>query len=62
MDVTGNCFLEEIKRKNVCTTLNHIEHSFILVSAITEFISAFVSLLSIPTGIKSSAIVSKFVK
>ena len=34
------------KHKNVCTTLNYIEHS----------ISAFASLIDIPIGITSSAI------
>ena len=62
MDVTRNCFLEEIKWKNGCTTLNYIEHSFILVSSITDCISAFASLLGIPTGMTSSTIVLKFVK
>ena len=46
------------KQKKVCTTLNFIEHFFILVSVVTECISisAFVSLLGIPILITSSAI------
>ena len=46
------------KHKNVCTTLNYIEHFLILASAIIRCISisGFASLLSIPIGIMSSAI------
>ena len=46
------------KHKKVCTTLNYIEHFLILASTITGCvsISAFVSLLGIPTAIKSSAV------
>ena len=46
------------KQKKVCTTLNFIEHFFILVSVVTECISisAFVSLFGIPILITSSAI------
>ena len=46
------------KHKNVCTTLNYIEHFLILSSRITGCISisAFASLLGIPIGIMSSAI------
>ena len=46
------------KHKNVCTTLNYIEHFLILGSSITGYISisAFVSLGGIPIGITSSAI------
>ena len=63
---TRNYFLEEIeqnelmsrKHKNLCTTLNYIEHVFILVSTVTGCISisAFASLFGIPIGIRSSAI------
>ena len=44
--------------KNVCTVLNYIEHSLILISTSTgcPSISAFASLVSIPIGITSSAI------
>ena len=66
IDETKNYFLEEIeqkelmsrKHKKVCTTLNYIEHFFILASAITVcvLISAFASLLGIPLEITSSAI------
>ena len=46
------------KHKNVCTTLNYIEHFFISGSAITGciLISAFTSLISILVGIMSCAI------
>ena len=45
------------KPKNVCTTLNYIEHFLILASSITAcvYISAFASLVDIPIGIMSSA-------
>ena len=59
IDETRNYFLEDIvqnelmsrKHKKVCTTLNYIEHFFILASTVTGCISisAFASLLSIPT-------------
>ena len=44
--------------KNVCATLNHIEHFLILGSTITGCvsISAFAFLVGIPIVIKSSAI------
>ena len=46
------------KHKNVCTTLNCIEHFFKLAFAVTECISisAFASLVSIRIGITKSAI------
>ena len=46
------------KHKNVCTTLNYIEHFLILASIITGCISlsSFASLVGIPIGITSSAI------
>ena len=46
------------KHKNVCATLNYIEHFFILASTITGSIriSDFASLLGIPIGITRSAI------
>ena len=49
------------KNKKVCATLNYIEYFFVLASAVTGSISisAFPSLLSILTGITSSAIRSK---
>ena len=45
----------------VCTTLNFIEHIFILASTITRClsISAFTSIVGIPLEITSSAIGSK---
>ena len=59
IDETRNYFLEDIvqnelmsrKHKKVCTTLNYIEHFFILASTVTGCISisAFASLLSILT-------------
>ena len=46
------------KHKKVCTTLNYIKHSLILVSAITGCfsISVLASLLGTPIGITSSEI------
>ena len=46
------------KQKNVCRVLNYIEHLCIEISKITGCvsISAFPSLVSIPTGIMSSVI------
>ena len=65
-----NYFLEEIeqnelksrKHKNVCTTLNYIEHFRIVPSIITGFISvsAFVSFLGIPKEITTYAIKIKY--
>ena len=45
------------KHKKFCTTLNYIEHCLFLASTITGCvsISAFGSLVGIPTGITSSA-------
>ena len=69
IDETRNYLIEEINRnelmskkhKKVCTTLNYIEHFLILGSTITGCvsISAFASLVGIPIGITSSAIVLK---
>ena len=66
IDETRNYFLEEIgqdelmsrKHKKVCTTLNYMEHCLILAPAITGCISisAFASLLGIPTEIASCAV------
>ena len=65
IDETINYLIEEINRnelmskkhKNVCTTLNYIEHFLVLASTITGCvsISAFASLVGIPIGITSSA-------
>ena len=62
---TRHFFLEKIKQnelmnkklKKVCTTLNCIEHFFILASAITRciLISALASLIGTPIGITSLA-------
>ena len=66
IDETRNCFIEKInknelvskKHKKICSTLNYIGHFLILSSTITGCvsISAFASFVSIPIGIKSSAI------
>ena len=50
--------LMSIKYKNSCRVLNYIDHSFIIVSTITECvsISAFASLVGIPIGIAISLI------
>ena len=50
------------KHKKVCTTLNYIEHFFILATTITGCISisALASLIDIPIKITSSAIGLKF--
>ena len=65
IDETINYLIEEINRnelmskrqKIICTTLNYIEHFLILASEIAgcASISAFASLIGIPTGITSSA-------
>ena len=46
------------KCKKTCKYLNYAEHLLILASTITgcASISAFVSLVSVPVGIKSSAV------
>ena len=64
IDETRNHFLEKIKQrelmnrkhKKVSTTLNYIEHFFILASTVSGCISisAFASLLNISIGINSS--------
>lgn len=43
------------KSKKLSTDLNDIEQLFILVSAVTEFVYAFTSLIGVPIGILSSA-------
>lgn len=43
------------KPKKLSTALNDIEQLFILVSAVTEFVYAFTSLIGVPIGILSSA-------
>ena len=67
-DETKNHFLEEIeqnksmirKHKKVCTTLNYVEHFFILASRTTRFISiCFCFFLGIPIGFIDSAITLK---
>ena len=44
------------KHKNVCLTLNYIEHFLVLSSTSTASISAFASLVGIVIGITSSAV------
>ena len=66
IDKTRNYLIEEInqkellskKHKKICTTLNYIEHFPVLGCSITGCvsISAFASVVGIPTGITSSAI------
>ena len=66
IDETRNYLIEEINRnelmskkhKKFCTTLNYIEHFFILASTITRCvsISPLAALVCIPIGITSSAI------
>ena len=70
IDEIRKCLIEEInqnklmskKHKKVCRGLNYIEHSLIVISAITGCvpISTFASLVGIPIGIISSAIGLKF--
>ena len=50
------------KHKKICTALNYIEHYLTLASTVANCISisAFASLLDIPIGITSSAIVLNF--
>ena len=72
IDETRHYFLEEIKQnklmsrnyKKVYLTLNNIENFLILASTITVYISisAFTSLIGIPTGITSSATGLKIVQ
>ena len=49
------------KHKKVCTTLNYIEHLLILAFVVTGCvsISTFTSIVGIPIGITSSAVVIK---
>ena len=52
------------KHKKFCRALNYIDHSLIVVSTITGYVSlsAFASLVGIPIVITSSAIGLKFVQ
>ena len=69
VDETRNYFIEEInqnelmrkKHQKLCRVLNCIEHLLILISTVTGCvsISAFASLVGIPKGITSSAVVLK---
>ena len=49
------------KHKKVCTTLNYIEHLLVLAFVVTGCvsISTFTSIVGIPIGITSSAVVIK---
>ena len=70
IDESRNYLIEEIKQnklmskkhKNVCTTLNYIEHFLILASTVTGCvsISSFASLARLPIGITSFATGLKF--
>ena len=64
VDETRNDFIEKIilmckKHKKFYTALNYIEHWLVLAFAVIGYvsISAFTSLVCIPTGITSSAVV-----
>ena len=64
IDETRNDFIEKIilmctKHKTFYTALNYIEHWLVLAFAVIGYvsISAFTSLVCIPTGITSSAVV-----
>ena len=52
------------KHKKFCRVLNYIDHSLIVISTITGYVSlsAFASLVGIPIGITSSAVGLKFVQ
>ena len=56
-EITQNELMSK-KHQKVCRVLNYIDHSFIVISAITGCvsISAFASLVRIPIGIASSTI------
>ena len=66
IDEIRNYLIEEINQnglkskehKNVCKVLNYTEHSLIIISAITEYvsISTFTYLVGTPIGITSCAI------
>ena len=65
IDETKNYLLYEIKHnstsgknKKTCEYLNYVEHLLILASTVTGcvLISAFASLVSVPAGIRSSAV------
>ena len=70
IDETRNYRLDEIKHndlmnenyKKTCKYLNYLEQLLILVSTVTGCVSvsAFASLVAIPVGIMSSAVVIKF--
>ena len=72
IDEIRNYLIEEInqnklmskKHKKVCRVLNYIDHSLIVISTITGYVSlsAFASLVGIPIGITSSATGLKFVQ
>ena len=69
IDGTRNYFIEEINQndlmsknhKKVCTALNYIEHLLILASVATGCVSipAVATLVAIPIGIASSAVIFK---
>ena len=67
---TRNYLIEEIKQnklinkkeKKVCRILKYTEHLLILASTLSGYVSIFsvASLIGIPVGISSSAIIKKF--
>ena len=68
LDEVKNYLLQDIKhdlmskkQKRMCRTLNYFEHSLLFISAVTDcvLIFAFVSLVRIPIGISSSAVLLK---
>ena len=71
IDEIRNYLIEEINRnelmskkyKKFCRVLNYIDHSLIVISTITGYvsISAFASLIGIPIGITSYTIGLKYV-
>ena len=66
IDEISNYLIEEInqnklmskKHKKICKVLNYIDHSLIVISTITGYVSfsVFLSLVGIPKGIASSII------
>ena len=68
LDEVKNYLLQDIKhdlmskkQKKMSRTLNYFEHSLLFISAVTDcvLIFAFVSLVRIPIGISSSAVLLK---
>ena len=65
-DETRNHFIEKMNQnelisnehRNICTSLNYVEHLLILVYAVSGCVSAsaFTSLFGLPVGISSSVV------